>query len=162
MKFLFISIFVSLTIHSFSQAPINDYDFKWLKDTTVFTNQVTELLLLTQNNSGAKNHYVKRKFFGLAAPSYINEEPYKDSIYPSSEMRLLLLSRYWNIVNYFYPYKYLIDTNWQDVLNEFVPKFTNADNLRNYRLILLELFAKLNDSHTGFNSQLYSYCFAYN
>lgn len=137
-------------------AILDNYDFKWLKDTTVFTTEVTELLLLTQNNSRAKNHYVKRKFLGLAAPSYINEEPYKDSIYPSSAMRLLLLSRYWNIVNYFYPYKYLTDTDWQDVLNEFVPKFINANNLKNYHLTLLELFAKLNDSHTGFNSEFYS------
>lgn len=137
-------------------AILDNYDLKWLTDTTVFTNQVTELLLLTQNNSSAKNHYVKRKFFGLAAPSYINEAPYKDSIYPSSEMRLLLLSRYWNIVNYFYPYKYLTDTNWQDVLNEFVPKFINANDRKNYHLTLLELFAKINDSHTGFNSLLYS------
>ena len=137
-------------------AILDNYDIKWLKDTTVFTNQVTELLLLTQNNSRAKNHYVKRKFFGLAAPSYINEKPYKDSINPSSEMRLLLLARYWNIVNYFYPYKYLTDTNWQDVLNIFVPKFINTNNLKNYHFTLLELFAKLNDSHTGFNSLLYS------
>lgn len=137
-------------------AILDNYDCKWLKDTSVFTNQVTELLLLTQNNSRAKNHYVKRKFFGLAAPSYTNEERYKDSIYPSSEMRLLTLSRYWNIVNYFCPYKYLTDTNWQDVLHEFVPKFMNAHTLKNYQLSLLELFAKLNDSHTVFNFRLYS------
>jgi carboxyl-terminal processing protease len=138
-----------------SNAILSNYDFRWLKDTTVFTNQVTELLLQVQNNTRPKNHYVKRKFFGLAAASYVNEKIYQDSILPSTPMRLLILSRYWNIVNYFYPYKYLTDTNWQDVIIEFIPKFIDASNIKNYHLALLELFASLNDTHTEFNPQLY-------
>ena len=110
-----------------SDAILSNYDFRWVKDTSNFTNQVTKLLLLTKNNSRAKNHYVKKRFFGLAAASYVNEKSYKDSIFPSKEMRLLTLSRYWNIVNYFYPYKYLTDTKWQNVINEFVPTFINTD-----------------------------------
>lgn len=134
---------------------LSNYDFTWLKDTSTFTNQVTELLLLTQNNSRVKNHYVKRRFFGLSSASYVNEKPYPDSVFLSSEMRLLLLARYWNIVNYFYPYKHLTETNWQDVITGFVPRFMSAKTNKEYHLDLLELFAKLNDSHTGFNSQLY-------
>jgi carboxyl-terminal processing protease len=139
-----------------TNAILSNYEFSWLKDTSVFTKQVTALLLQVQNNTRAKNHYVKSKFFGLAAASYVNEEPYKDSTYPSKEMRLLTLARYWNIVNYFYPYKYLTDTYWQNVLDEFVPKFIESGDIRNYHLTLLQLFAKLNDSHSGFNSGLYS------
>lgn len=138
-----------------SNAILSNYDFRWLKDTNNFTNRVIKLLLLTKNNSRAKNHYVKKRFFGLAAASYVNEKPYKDSIYPSKELRLLTLSRYWNIVNYFYPYKYLTDANWQNVINEFVPKFINTKNIKTYHLSLLELFAEINDSHAGFNPGLY-------
>lgn len=138
-----------------SDAILSNYDFRWVKDTSIFTSQVTELLLLAKNNSRAKNYYVKRRFFGLAAASYVNEKPYKDSIYSSKELRLLTLSRYWNIVNYFYPYKYLTDTKWQNVITEFVPKFINAETIKTYHLTLLELFAKINDSHAGFNPHLY-------
>jgi carboxyl-terminal processing protease len=138
-----------------ANAVLSNYDLAWLTDTSAFEPQVTRLLLLTQNNSTAKNHYVKRRFLGIAAASYINEKDYKDSSYPSVAMRLLVLSRYWNIVNYFYPYKYLADENWQCVINEFVPLFIHAENVKNYRLTLLALFAKINDSHTGFNPHLY-------
>lgn len=138
-----------------SDAILSNYGFGWVKDKSIFTSQVTELLLMTKNNSSAKNHYVKRPFFGLAAAAFVNEKPYKDSIYPSKELRLLILARYWNIVNYFYPYKYLTDTKWQKVITEFVPKFINAKTIKAYHLALLELIAKIDDSHAGFNEQLY-------
>jgi carboxyl-terminal processing protease len=138
-----------------SNAILSNYDLHWVRDSTVFTSAVTHLLLRTQNNTRAKNEYVKKPHFGLASASYVNEKPYKDSIYPSKALRLLTLARYWNIVNYFYPYKYLTDTKWQDAITEFVPRFIAAENRKSYHLTMLELFAKLNDSHTGFNPQLY-------
>jgi C-terminal processing protease CtpA/Prc len=138
-----------------SNAILSNYDFNWLKDTLVFSKGVTKLLLQVQNNTRAKNYYVKRNFLGLAAAFYVNENIYQDSILPSTAMRLLVLSRYWNIVNYFYPYKYLTDTNWQSVISEFVPKLIAADNIQNYHFTFLELFASLNDTHTDFNPQLF-------
>jgi C-terminal processing protease CtpA/Prc len=132
-------------------AILSNYDSTWYKDTSAFSDKVVDLLTRVKNNSRSKNHYVKKKFFGLSATSYENENLYKDSMYPFLEMRLLILSRYWNIVNYFYPYKYLTDTHWQDVLTKFIPEFIKAKNSSEYRLNLAALFAKLNDSHTGVN-----------
>jgi hypothetical protein len=36
-----------------------------------------------------------------------NEPIYKGFEYPDEEYRILGLSKYWNIIEYFYPYKYL-------------------------------------------------------
>ena len=139
-----------------SNAILSNYNNDWIKDTRIFSNDVTKLLLQVKNNTKSRNHYVKRKFLGLASASFTNENLYKDSIFPSVEMRLLVLSRYWNIVNYFYPYKYLTDTSWQEILNQFIPEFINVRNIKSYHLQLLSLFAKLNDSHTGFNYRLFA------
>jgi hypothetical protein len=139
-----------------ANAILSNYDSTWYKDTNVFSDKVVDLLTQVKNNSRSKNHYVKKKMFGLAAASYENENLYKDSVYPSAEMRLLALSRYWNVMNYFYPYKYLTDTKWQDVIVEFVPQFVDAKNIKEYHLSMSALFATISDSHTVLLFNLHS------
>lgn len=76
-----------------------------------------------------------------------NEPVYKDLDYPNEEYRLLGLFKYWNIIEYFYPYKYLTDQNWDSVLKEMVPKIRNASSKSEYQSIIKELIAKLDDTH---------------
>ena len=79
-------------------------------------------------------------------------------IYPSTPFRLLALFRYWNIINYFYPSKYLIGENWNGVLKGMIPVFINADDTLSYNLAILQLSAKINDSHVFFfTPQLFKY-----
>ncbi len=80
---------------------------------------------------------------------YKNEKRYEDSIFPSQSMRLLTLARYWNIVNYFFPYKYVTDQNWNEVLAEMTPKFLVVNDTLDYHLAILEMVAKIDDSHGG-------------
>lgn len=79
-------------------------------------------------------------------------------IYPSTPFRLLALFRYWNIINYFYSSKYLIGEDWNGVLKEMIPVFINADDTLFYNLAILQLSAKINDSHAFFfTPQLFKY-----
>ncbi|MEI6021797.1 MAG: S41 family peptidase, partial [Bacteroidota bacterium] len=82
-----------------------------------------------------------------------NEKIYKDSVFPSTELRLLSLSRYWNIINYFFPYKYLIGQNWNDALTEMIPKFAFAKDTIEYHLAMRELVVKINDSHASLSTK---------
>lgn len=76
-----------------------------------------------------------------------NENPYKDMNYPNPNYRLLGLFRYWNVINYFYPYKYAIGKSWDDVLSELIPQFMNATNVTEYQKTVAKLAASINDSH---------------
>lgn len=124
-------------------------DLAWLSDSSVFTTAlINQLQFIVNNRNQGKNYYVQQgKFTGFL--SYDNERPYKDSIFPSKELRLLGLSRYWNIINYFFPYKYRIGEDWNKVLIEMVPKFKDSKDTISYHLAMLELTAKINDSHAG-------------
>lgn len=128
-----------------------NYDLSWIKDSISFSNKVIDLLLQIQkcNRPSRKSYYAKKGFWGLAAISFPHEKPYKDSTFPSLELRLLTLSRYWNIINYFYPYKYNIGENWNEILTEFVPKIIHSKDAKTYHLNLLELFTRIKDSHTS-------------
>lgn len=130
-------------------------DLKWLHDSSVFNSSITkQLFYIQQNRNQGKNYYVQKNPVGNT--NYSNEKRYKDSIFPSPELRLLGLSRYWNIINYFFPYKYKTDQYWDNVLLEMVPKFKDVNNITSYHLNVSELTAKINDSHAGFYYSYYT------
>ena len=79
---------------------------------------------------------------------------YENFEFPEENYRLLSLFRYWNIVEYFYPYKYLTDQKWDAVLSEMIPKFINAKTALEYQLAVKETTIKLDDSHTFTNTAL--------
>lgn len=128
----------------------------WLSDSSVFTHDLTkQLQFIHQNRNQGKNYYVQQSP-SIGNTRYDNEKAYPDSVFPSAELRLLGLSRYWNIINYFFPYKYRIGEDWDKVLVEMVPKFKDSKDTVSYHLAMLELTAKLNDSHAGFATK-YTY-----
>ncbi len=61
--------------------------------------------------------------------------------------RLLFLSRFWNIINYYAPYKYLTG-NWDNILQKFIPKVINSNDTLSYYKTLAELSKSLNDGHS--------------
>eukprot|EP01113_Clastostelium_recurvatum_P037013 TRINITY_DN5368_c0_g1_i3.p1 TRINITY_DN5368_c0_g1~~TRINITY_DN5368_c0_g1_i3.p1 ORF type:complete len:1154 (+),score=302.24 TRINITY_DN5368_c0_g1_i3:74-3535(+) len=66
---------------------------------------------------------------------------------PSLEQRLLSLFTLWNTVQFFYPYRDLIDCNWEDILLEYIPKFEKANSSLSYALCVAELVTHLRDTH---------------
>ncbi len=69
--------------------------------------------------------------------------------YPDAGYRLLSLFRYWNIIQYFFPDRYLIGEDWNPVLEEFIPKFIGAKDTAQYTLVCLELIARIHDTHAN-------------
>jgi len=82
----------------------------------------------------------------------VSDKEFAENSYPSAELRLLSLFRFWNIIQYFYPYKNLIERNWDEVITEFIPKFENAKNDLEYHLAVAELVCYLKDSHSSTTS----------
>jgi C-terminal processing protease CtpA/Prc len=75
------------------------------------------------------------------------DKAYEDMAYPDAEHRLLALFRFWNVIHYFFPYKHLMDKDWDDVLALFVPKFEAAHDAREYALAVAEMATYLQDGH---------------
>lgn len=69
--------------------------------------------------------------------------------YPDPGFRLLTLYRYWNIIQYYFPYKNLIEGDWKDVLEAFIPKFIDTGNETGYTLAVLELIGRVHDTHAN-------------
>jgi C-terminal processing protease CtpA/Prc len=131
-----------------------NFDLSWTQDTTQFTKDLTSKLKYIEENRNLKeNYYVTTEYLGQI--KVINEPIYEGFEYPNEDYRLLGLFKYWNIIEYFFPYKYLTDQDWDLVLNDMIPKFRKAKNISDYQNSIKELVAKLDDSHAyiNFNEQ---------
>jgi C-terminal processing protease CtpA/Prc len=80
-------------------------------------------------------------------PRAERDRPYAEMAFPTVEYRLLALFRYWNVIEYFYPYKHLMDRNWADALPEFIAKFEANQSELDYQRSVIELGARLPDAH---------------
>lgn len=128
---------------------LKNYDLSWIKDTTLFTSDLIKTFeYIRKNRNQDKNFYVYRDK-PYRTLNFSNELLYPDAIYPSVKFRLLTLSRYWNIINYFYPYKYKIDEDWDAVLKAMIPQFLAAKDTVGYHVTIHKLVAKIDDTHAG-------------
>lgn len=129
---------------------ILEADLSWVKDgialgdgLSAYLTKLSERMVLDSTNG-----YVSFAEGSLAV-SIANEIKYSNMKYDDTGMRLLGLFRYWNIIEYFYPYKDIIDDDWDNVLSEMLPKFMVGQDEQSYVLSIAELSTHIHDSHSG-------------
>jgi len=123
-------------------------DLDWINNSNYANNLTSELTNIKNAKRTEKNYYIDLKT-RVGNPDLKNEARYSDMKYPDTGYRLLSLYRYWNIIQYYFPYKNLIEEDWINVLTEFIPKFINAKNEIEYKLAVLELIARVHDTHAN-------------
>jgi hypothetical protein len=89
----------------------------------------------------------------LPQPVWRPDKRYADKAYPDLEHRLLAAFRFWSVIHFFYPYRHLMDRDWDAVLTDFIPKFIAARNAREYALTVAEMSTHVPDGHTRVASQ---------
>lgn len=129
-------------------------DLSWFKDSDIFTLSLSEKLqFIERNRYQGKPYYINNG--GKNSTLIIsNEKSYENFDWTVKSMRILSLIRYWNTIEYYYPHKYLIDTKWDKVLLEMIPKFNDPTSELDFHLAMLELVVKIDDSHGYFSTEL--------
>lgn len=129
---------------------LKNFDLSWIDNHQIFSRDLSQKLHYIENNRNLNdNHY-----FGKGGRKiYFRNEKSYGSKFTSKNISLLELFRYWNYVEYFFPYKYETDQNWNDVLTEMIPKFLMIDRDESYHLTLAELVTKTDDSHAYLSSK---------
>lgn len=82
-----------------------------------------------------------------------NEDSYPNMKFDDTGYRLLGLFRYWNIIEYYFPYKDIIGQDWDNVLLEFIPKFVEGTDYNSYLMTTAELTTRIHDSHSYVKGQ---------
>jgi len=127
----------------------------WIKDQRTLGTGLSDQLqhIYTNRFSGDKQFYVSMAQ-NVRNPLFENELTYSDGDLPDAGFRILALYRLWNIIEYWFPYRDLLDDNWDDVLREFLPRFVEAESWDQYKLVLLSFIARIHDTHANLWSGL--------
>jgi len=128
-----------------ADAPLKP-NLSWV-DQSNMNQQLKDLLHKIYLNRNQLYHYYIYTDMNIGNPEFLHEDSYTQMRCPDAGFRLLALYRYWNMIQYFYPYKYLTDKNWNTVLKEYIPKFILAETQLDYELTALKLTGEIDDSH---------------
>ena len=133
-----------------------NFNLNWISNSQILSSAVIkELLFIEQNRHQGTKYYVTT-FQNVGNINVTNEIIYKNLDWTNENLRLLTLFRYWNIVEYFFPYKYQTDTNWDEVLNQLTTKFLYSKTELDFHLAMLELIVSIDDSHAGLFTEVMS------
>ena len=104
------------------------------------------LLQLYHDRSHGKHYYISMAP-GVGNPIFKGEKSYPHMQFPDDGFRLLALFRYWNMINYFFPYRHLMDEDWSLALKKHLPAFLEAKDELAYEMALVQLIGDIQDSH---------------
>ena len=125
-----------------------NFNLKWIDNEHLFTPELSEKLKLIENNRHqGQQHYVAYFKGEPKMINFRNEIEYTDFHWQNEALRLLSLFRYWNMVEYFFPAKYQLDTQWSEVLYQMIPRFYKPVSEQDFYFAMAELVAALDDSH---------------
>jgi len=123
-------------------------DLKWVSESGL-GEELEEMLFYIRDNRHQGDHYYIGAMRGSGNPDFKNENAYDNMTFPDDGFRLLSAYRYWNMINYFFPYKHLIDKDWNEVLAEYIPMFLNAQDELEYELAAVQLIGEIHDTHAN-------------
>ena len=123
---------------------------RWIEESKFSPELTAALIKIRDARRADDSYYINRKNANAIMPTFDHENPYESMKYPDAGYRLLTLFRYWNMIQYYFPYKDLIGKDWESVLPEFIPRFLDADNEKEYLLTALAMTAEIHDSHAFF------------
>lgn len=127
-------------------------NFQWFTTSGFSKELIAQLQIIRKAERPIESYYVRIYNSDTPIAIFRNEAAYAGFKYPDVGYRLLGLFRFWNIYEYFSPYKNLTDKPWQNVLKEYIPKFINAKDELHYKLAVAAFIAEIHDSHSDISA----------
>lgn len=130
---------------------LRNYDDSWIKKLNKLnpTNRKRLMDLIAQpKNVGS---FYSNPVENSIRFSSTNEKTYTQF---SADIKMLELFRIWNAIEYFYPYKYLLDEKWDQVLQKYIPVFKKINIETDYKSAVMQLAAEIQDSHVEIKKTL--------
>ncbi len=125
-----------------------NFDLSWIDKNKLFSKKLSkQFRFIERNRHQGLQHYVHTF---RANNISIKNEDYSNYKFEEKQERILGFFSYWNIIEYYYPYKYIMDKKWDTTLEEMMPNFISAQNESDFYLAMRKLTVKLNDSHVVF------------
>jgi hypothetical protein len=121
--------------------------FDWTKDSLLLGSDLVKELSITERSVFDTNSYVY--FTGGLFQNFSGEKKYEQDTLPNTKLCLLTLFRYWNIIEYYFPYRNTLP-HWNETLKEMIPRFLSIKNKTEFLLNLKLIQTQTNDGHAFF------------
>lgn len=122
-----------------------NFDLSWISMSALFSKNLTEKLKFIENN-----RYQSDAEFGPDFDGFKTLKNYYDLDFNDKNKRILMIFAYWNVIEYFFPYKYQMDQKWDVSLEKIIPLALEAKTEDDFHKVFRNLTTKLNDSHVEF------------
>src|ERR1044072_655515 len=127
----------------------------WLDDNKLLGTELSAKLRSIYANRvvSEKQFYVSSAPY-VGNPSFDHELGYQSIKLPDAGFQILALYRFWNIIEYWFPYRDVVPDDWDKALIDSLPKVALAKNTEAYQLAMMEMIAKVHDTHANLWSSL--------
>jgi C-terminal processing protease CtpA/Prc len=128
----------------------------WIDDVAQLGAELSGRLQTMHRNrpaSGAHRYVSFQQHVGN--PDFSQEARYTGHAAPDAGYRLLALFRFWNIIQYWFPYRDVMDEDWDAVLTEFIPVVMGPMDGDEYRLAMIRLTGRVHDTHANLWRELH-------
>jgi len=126
----------------------------WIGDETLLGSNLSKRLRTIFGNRLSGKQYYVSFMSGVGNPAFEHESAYADLKLPDAGYQLLGLYRFWNIIDYWFPYRDVLGEDWPKVLSQFVPRIGLARTPEAYQRELMALIARAHDTHANLWSSL--------
>lgn len=127
-------------------------DLDWLGDREVFDNELVSKFNRIRSAKRNNTHYYIQNYPSRTDLNKSREPQYLDISWEDQGFRILTLFKFWNVMEYNFPFVDITDRPWNSLLKEFIPRFAEPGDNYDYVYTLLELFACINDSHASYTA----------
>jgi len=122
-----------------------NFNLSWINNDKLFSKNLSKKLKFIEDN-----RFQSDEEFGPGFDGFKNIKNYFNLDYNSKSSRILMLFAYWNLVEYYFPYKYKMDQKWDTTLEQILPLAVNSKDKFEFYKTMKTLTSKLNDSHVEF------------
>lgn len=122
-----------------------NFDLSWFNNSKLFSKKLSKKLKFIEDNRFQSNEE-----FGMDFDAFKKLKNYFNLDYNNKGSRIVMLFAYWNAIEYYFPYKYVMDQKWDLSLEQILPVVIDAKTERDFYKAMQKLSTKLNDSHVEF------------
>ncbi len=126
----------------------------WLTDDALGSALAGSLREIHRNRPAGERQFHVSLTPNIGNPEFNHEPTYATLKLPDAGYQLLALYRFWNIIEYWFPYRDVIGGNWDEVLTTFIPRIALAADSDTYKREMMALIARVNDTHANLWSSL--------
>jgi hypothetical protein len=126
----------------------------WIADEALLETELSRSLRTIQENRPAGKQFYVGLAPGTGNAVFDRELAYPALKLPDAGFQLLALYRFWNIIEYWFPYRDVIGEDWGKVLAEFIPRIALATTAEAYQRELMAFIARVHDTHANLWSSI--------